>query len=130
MGAPLPLEDRVRALALDRERDVVVAAALARVGAEHLPFEAPGFGVAREHPEEIARPDRALVPARPLADLDDDVLLVVGVALDERHLELVLELREPRLELGNEPAKLGVLARRFEVVARRAPLLRELVGAL
>jgi hypothetical protein len=36
----LPLEDRLRTLTLDRERDVVVAAAVARVGAEHLPFEA------------------------------------------------------------------------------------------
>ncbi len=71
-----------------------------------------------------------LVSARALADLDDHVLLVVRVALDERELQLVLELLEPPLELGNEPAELRVLARGLEVVARRAPLLRELVRAL
>src|SRR5262245_17731030 len=130
MRASLPLENGIRAVALDRERDVVVAAALARIGTEHLPLEAPVLRVAGEHAEEIARPDRRLVAPGALANLDDYVLLVVGVALDERELELVLELFQPPLELGNKAAEFRVLARRLEVVASRTPLLRELVRAL
>ena len=68
-------------------------------------------------------------PPVALADLDDHVLLVVGIALDERKLQLVLELLESALELRDHPPKLRVLARGLQVLARRTPFLRELVRA-
>src|SRR3954453_5252099 len=125
----LELEDRERAVALDRER--VVAAVL--VGLEHLVGEATPLGVAGEHPEEVAGEQPGLVAAGPLADLDDDVLVVVGVALHPREADLLLELGEARLGRGEHLAHLGVvpalgdqLARARDVVGRVAPLLGEL----
>ena len=78
--AALPLEDRVRAVALDRERDLLVAAAVARARLELLDLEAAPLGVAREHPVEVAGPERRLVAADALAHLDDDVLAVGRIA--------------------------------------------------
>src|ERR1700752_3531560 len=83
MGAALPLENRVRAVPSHLERDLVEAAGLARVGPQDVPLEPSALRIAGEHPEEIAGPDRALVAAGALADLDDDVLGVVRVALDQ-----------------------------------------------
>src|SRR5439155_26182989 len=68
--AALPLEDGVRAVALDRERDLLVAAAVARARPELLDLEAAALGVAREHPVDVAGPERGLVAADTLAHLD------------------------------------------------------------
>jgi hypothetical protein len=121
----LPLEHRVGAVALDRERDLLEAGAVVRARAELLDLEAAPLGVAREHPVEVARPERRLVAADPLADLDDHVLAVRRVARHERELELVLERGEALLELRDELPQVGVLARGREVVPRGAPVLRE-----
>ena len=82
--AALPLEDGVRAVTLDRERHFLVAAALARARAELLDLEAAALGVTREHPVEVARPERRLVAADALAHFEDHVLLVGRVALHHR----------------------------------------------
>ena len=86
MRAALPLEDRVGAVALDREHDLLEAARLVRAHVELLDVEAPALRVARQHPEEVGGPERGLVAADALADLDDHVLAVGGVRLDEREL--------------------------------------------
>ena len=59
--------------------------------AQRLGLEAPPLGVAREHPVDVARPQAGLVAAGAGADLDDHVLLVVGVALDHREPDLLAE---------------------------------------
>ena len=97
---------------------------------ELLPLEAAPLGVALEHPREVGGPERRLVAADALADLDDHVLLVGRVALDERELQLLLEPRDVGLVVGDHLGELGVAARRVEVGLRLAPLLRELVRAL
>ena len=89
VGAALELEHRVCAVALDRERVRAVA------DRERLDFEPAPLGVAGEHPVQVPGPQRRLVTARAGADLDDDVLVVAGIALDHRQAELVLERREP-----------------------------------
>src|SRR3954452_23960455 len=125
MRAALPLENRVRAVALDRER-VVTVADLERLGAQGL-----ALGVAGEHPAEVAGPQAGLLPARARADLDDHVLVVVRVALDHREAELVLEALDLGLGGREHLARLGVLglgqelARAGGVVGRAAPLGRE-----
>jgi hypothetical protein len=124
--AALVLEDRVRAAALHGEHDLLEAAALALVRGEQLRLEPAALRVAREHAEHVAGPDRGLVAADALADLDDHVLVVCRVLLDERELQLLLELGEAGLRLGNELLQLGVGERRHDVLAHRAPLLREL----
>ena len=128
--AALELEDRVRAVALDREGALLHPAALARAHLELLPLEAAPLGVALEHPRDVGRPERRLVAADALADLDDHVLVVGGVALDERELQLLLEPRDLGLVVGDHLGELGVAARRVEVGARLPPRLRELVRPL
>src|SRR5581483_6831553 len=130
MRPSLVLEDRVRAVALDREHDLLEAAALVRAPRELLPLEAAALGVAGQHPEEVGRPERGLVAADALADLDDHVLPVGWVGLDECELQLLLEVLHPLLELGDELAKVAVPACLGEVGRRRAPLLGELVRLL
>jgi hypothetical protein len=129
VGAALPLEDRVRALALHRKGGLVVTARLARIRPEHLGAEPAPLRVAGEHAEEVARPDGPFVTARALADLDDDVFHVVRVALDQRELQLFLELAQALFELRHEVAQLAVSAGRLQVLLRGPPVLRELVGA-
>src|SRR5439155_25006843 len=130
VGASLPLEDRVGAVALDREADALEAAGRVRTRPELLPLEATPLGVARQHSEDVARPTGSLVAARRLADLDDHVLAVGRVGLDERQLQFLLQLLEPLLELRYELAQIAVAASRFEVGGGLAPLEGELVGPL
>ena len=102
VGAALELEDRVGALALDREGHLLEAADLGGRLRERLGREAALLGVAGEHLVEVAGEQRRLVAPGPGADLDQDVLGVVGVALDHRQADLLLELLEPRRRLVDD----------------------------
>ena len=128
--AALPLVDRVGAVALDRVDALLDAAALARADLDLLPPEAAALGVALEHAGEIERPERCLVAADALADLDDHVLLVGRVGLHERQLELDLEPLHIGLVLRRHLGELGIVLRRLQVGDGLAPFLREPVGAL
>ena len=107
------------------------AARLVLARRERLRLEAAALRVAGEHPVEVARPERRLVAADALPDLDDHVLLVRRILLDERELELLLEPRDvlPRARRPS-PASSGIVARVLEVGARLLPLLGELVRRL
>src|ERR671922_294486 len=128
--AALPLEDGVRPVTLDPEHDFLETAGLVRARSEHFALEAAPLRVAGEHPVEVARPQRRLVAADALADLDEHVLAVGRIGLDERELQLLLEAREPLLELGYELAQVTVAVRVREVGANRAPLLGQPVRGL
>jgi hypothetical protein len=90
------------------------------------------LGVLGEHPVQVGGPQAGLLAAGAAADLDDDVLVVVGVALDHREADLLIELLDARAGLGGLLAHLGILAlgqellRALEVAARQPPLGREL----
>ena len=127
MRAALELEDRVRAIALDREHAFLQPAAVVRVRLDLLELEPAALGVALQHPLQLGRPERRLVAADALADLDDHVLVVGRVALGERELQLFLEPRDLGFVVGDHLAELGVAARGLEVGARLPPLLREVV---
>src|SRR5207244_7494203 len=103
--------------------------ALVRAPAEVLDLEAAPLCIAGQHPVEVSGPERGLVAADALADLDDDVLPVGGILRREREPQLLLELGEPLLGLGDELAELGLAARGVEVVARAPPLQGQLVRA-
>jgi hypothetical protein len=79
---------------------------------------------------EVAGPERCLVAADALTDLDDHVLAVGRVGLDERELQLLRELLHTLLELGDELLEVAVCPRLVEIGAGRAPLQRELVRPL
>ena len=127
--AALVLEAAVRAVAADLER----VRAVARV--QRLGLEAEPLGVAGEHPVQVAGPQARLVAARAAADLDDHVLVVVGVRLDHRQPDLLLELLDALARGAQLVAQLGVLAALVEQLLRAlgvghrvAPLLRQLGG--
>src|SRR6185437_6507860 len=96
MAARLELEPGVRALAHDAGDDFLVAARLAGAFRHHLHLPAMALGEARVHAEEVAGEERALVAAGAGADLEEEVLLVVGIAWDEHALEVELQLGELR----------------------------------
>ena len=129
MRPALPLEDRVRAVALDGEGDLLEAAAFALADRKHLGLEAAPLCVPGQHAVEVAGPERSLVAPYSLPDLDEDVLVIGRVGLDERELEVLLERSEALLELRHELAQVAVALRRVEVLAHAAPGLSELVRA-
>jgi hypothetical protein len=110
VGPTLVLEDRVCAVALDGERDLLEPADLGGRLRQHLVTESELVGVAGEHLVEVPREQAGLVPARPGADLHDHVLVVVWIALDHRETDLLTELLEAGGRLGDERPQLGVLA--------------------
>ncbi len=69
----------------------LIAPRLARALGDHLHAPAVALGVARVHAEEVAGEERALVAAGAGADLEEQVLLVVGIARQQHALHLVLE---------------------------------------
>jgi len=134
VGAALELEDRVGAIAFDREGHLLETTGLRRRLREHLGREPTQLGVASEHFEEVAGEQRRLVAAGAGADLDDHVLGVVGVTLDHRQPDLLFQLLDPRRRLVDDPPQLLVLtlgeqlACPFEVVAERQVLVRQLAA--
>ena len=117
MRPALELEDRVRTVALDREHAFLQAAAVVRVRLDLLELEAASLRVALQHPLQVGRPQRSLVAADALPDLDDHVLVVGGVALGESELQLLLEPVDFRLVVGDHLRELWVGPRGVEVLA-------------
>jgi hypothetical protein len=137
MGPALVLEHRVGALALDGEGDLLEAADLGRRGGKDLGPEAALLRVASEHLEQVAGKQRRLVAAGPGADLDQDVLVVIRIALHGRQADLLVQLGQPAGRLGDQPAQLRVVAvlgqellRALQVVAELKVLARQLVRGL
>ena len=81
--AALELQPRpdalVRSRRLDRHRDVLVAAEVGVLRVEDLGRPAAPLGVAQVHAQQVAGEQRRLLAALPRLDLEDDVLVVVGV---------------------------------------------------
>src|SRR3954451_22648082 len=107
MRAALPLEHRVRAVALDREHGLLDAAGFALARGKRLRLEAATLGVALQHPRDVRGPERSLVAADTLAHLDDHVLRIRRVLLDERELQLLLDARDLALVVRNHLRELG-----------------------
>src|SRR5207249_4059504 len=91
VDAALELEPAPRAAALDEEDHVLETAGAGLAGGHHLDLPALALGVLRVHARQVSGEERRLVAARTRADLDEDVLVVVGVARQEQALQLLLE---------------------------------------
>ena len=109
VDAGLVLEDGVDLLAQDLELDGLEAAGLGRRGREELDLPALGRGKALIHLVQVAGKDGGLVAAHAGADLDDGVLVVVGVGRDEKELDVVLERGELLLVRGDVVLEHGLL---------------------
>jgi hypothetical protein len=80
---------------------------------ENVYVPAP-FGVAGEHPVQVAGPQPGLVPAGAGTDLDDHALVVVGVTLDHREADLLLKRAEALPRSVHQRAQLRVIRALFE----------------
>ena len=99
--AGLVLEQRVDAVAFDDRGDVLEAVADAGLGlGEDLDLPAVLLGEAEVHAEDLGDEERGLVAAGAGAELEDDVLLVVGILGQEQDLELLFDRFEAGLEGG------------------------------
>ena len=107
--AGLVLHHRVDLLARDLELDGLEAAGLRRARGEDLDLPAAPLAEALVHLIEVAGKDGGLVAAHARADLDDGVLLVVGVGRDEQELDVVLERGELGLVGGDVLLEHGLL---------------------
>src|SRR5438552_8297166 len=89
MDAALELEPAVWAVAVHLHDRFLDPADASFVQAEQLGLEPMALGVPEVHPEELGGEQRRLLPTRAGADLEDHVAIVVRVAREEEHLELV-----------------------------------------
>ena len=113
------------ALGLHGDLDVLVAAELGLGGVDDLGLPADALGVAQVHAQQVAGEQGGLVAARAGLDLEDDVLVVAGVARDEQQPQLLGELLALLLQLLDLGGEVGVvggeLARGLDVVAGLLP---------
>ena len=89
VDAGFKLESRIRPIAIDHEVGLFHAAELRVVVVQKLHAVPPLFRVHRIHAVEVGGEQRALLPAHAAADLDDDVFVVVRVARQKQHAQLV-----------------------------------------
>src|SRR5947208_4357001 len=125
VDAALELEAAPRPATLDEEDRVLDAPRTGRAGVHDLDFPALALRVLRVHAHEVRGEQRGLLAARASADLDEDVLRVVGIAREEQALQLVLERRLARREIVHlglrELHELAVAALREEVTRLAEP---------
>ena len=106
MDAAFVLQAAVDAASLDGGDDFLEPADAGVAARHHVDAPALALGVLPVHPEQLAGEERGFVAAGAGADLEDDVLLVVGILRDQQDLQLgeqrvafrdeVLELRRGR----------------------------------
>ena len=107
VAARLELQRRVDRVALDADDELLVAAEVARALRDDLGAPALALGIAQVHARQVGGEEGRLVAAGAGADLEEDVARVVGIARQER-----------RLQLGEQALEVGGGGRRF--VAREA----------
>ncbi len=97
MPARFELEFRVRALPHDADDHFPVAAQLARQLGHDFRLPAVALGVTDVHPQQVAGEQRRLVAAGARAYFQEHVAIVVGVAGQQRRLQVGFERCDPRL---------------------------------
>ena len=121
--AGLVLHNGIDLVALDLELDALEAASLAGAGVKHGHLPLLGLEEALVHLEQVAGKDCCLVATGGGADLDNGVLLIVGVAGDEHELDVFLQLGQLGLVLGDVHLE-------HLLLVRIAGLAQHLLGSL
>eukprot|EP00964_Phaeocystis_antarctica_P121286 scaffold84966_cov68-Phaeocystis_antarctica.AAC.8 len=122
MHARLELELGEDRVALHLERGVSVAARLG-VRRRRQPHAPPlRLGVLRVESDQVVHKERSLVAARARADLEHDVLLVVGIGRQQQQLHSRVDLLHRRLRLAH------LLPRHLPHVGVIAALAEHLLG--
>ena len=97
----LVLESGICALSLD-EKDCLLDAAKSRiVELDQLCLPAITLRISRIHPQKIRTEQRRFLAACSCSDLKDNVLFIVRVFREKKHLELILLLPDQLFELGD-----------------------------
>ncbi len=126
MAARFEFQARVGALADDAHDDFLVAADLAGIVRHDFHAPAVALGVAGVHAQQSAGEQRRFVAAGTGADLEEDVAFVVGVARQQRGLQVGFQPGDLRLAVGEfgfgELAHVGVGEQAARGVAVRLDL--------
>ena len=93
MDTALVLHNGIDLVSHELELDGLVPPCLGRARREDLDLPLARLRKAAVHVKEVTREDGRLVAAHAGANLDDGVLLVVGIPGDEHDLDLVFESR-------------------------------------
>ena len=89
VDAGFKLESRVRPVAADNKVSFLYTAQLRVVIVQKLHAVPPLFRIHRVHAVEVRGEQRALLPAHAAANFNDDILVVVRVARQKQHAQLV-----------------------------------------
>ena len=103
MHSGLIFHDSIDTLIVGRklEDNLLVATSCTRGLIIDLQLPAAFLGVLRVHSEKVTGEDGGLVTTSAATDLDDGVLAVIRIGRDEENLDLLLHLRDLRLDLGD-----------------------------
>src|SRR5688500_6422302 len=115
MDAALVLQTRVDAVARDQGDELLQPARLGLARAQDFEAPAPALGVTRVHAKQVSREQRRLLAAGPTADFQDRILVVVRIAGEQQHPDLLFDAAFLELELldlfSRERAQLWVVER-------------------
>ena len=101
MNARLELHDRVNAIALHLELDFLVATCVGGGNIKGLDLPPTRLSKTLVHLVQIACEDGGLVAACTGANLNDDVLVVGRIGRNEHELDVLFDLRETGLDIGD-----------------------------
>jgi hypothetical protein len=132
--AALEAELGVDAVALDHGDDFLDAALAGAGHGHHVDLPALALRVALVHAEDLGGEEGRLLAARPCPDLQQHVLLVVGILGDEQRRDLGVQRVAPRFEsaqlLMGHLAHVGVRLRPDHLLDLGQLAERRLVGAV
>ena len=108
------------------------AASLAGAGVKHGHLPLLGLEEALVHLEQVAGKDCCLVATGGGADLDNGVLLIVGVAGDEHELDVLLQLGQLGLDGGDLllGELLHVASESISLAASKSSMAADVLGRL
>src|SRR5690606_15398584 len=92
MDPRFKLEQAVSAIAADAADHLLITACCSLSYIEHGHFQSPFIAEPLVHPPKVARKKRSFVSTRTSADLQEHVLVVIGVPRDQQFLEFSLQL--------------------------------------
>src|SRR6202521_2542333 len=96
MHATLVFQERIGALPVYLEHDLVESPMLARRDVDNLDLPALALGPFRVHTEKVGREEGRLLPTLRTLDLDHDVPIVVWILGQKENLELLIKLPDLR----------------------------------
>ena len=92
MGSRLKLEARIGSLPDDLGHHLFVAAMLSQAFADHLYLPPSQLSITAVHPKQITGKQGGLIATGPCADLEENILVVVGIPGQQQLLQIQFQL--------------------------------------